>query len=80
MLIIKLESSAHVLTNISSTLSNNTVYVAMRVTTPPLSTRKQNYPLDFTWMYLGNTITEQSLINSSLTRPAVLLPLLPQMF
>jgi len=52
MLIIELENPVHMLPNISSTLPNNTVYVAMRVTTHPLSTRKQIYPLDFMWIYL----------------------------
>jgi hypothetical protein len=70
MLIIELESPVYVLSNVWSTLPSNNVYVAMSVTTTPLSTPKQIYPLDFMWMYLGNTTVEQSLISSSLTRPA----------
>lgn len=69
MLIVELEIPVHVLLNISSTLPSNAVYVAMTVTTPLMSTPKQTYPLDFMWMYLGNTIAEQSLISRSLTRP-----------
>jgi len=70
MLIIQLESSVHVLPNISSALPSNTVCEAIRVTTHPLSTRKQIYTLDFMWMYLGNTIAKESLLSSSLTRLA----------
>jgi len=65
MLIIELESPVRVLPNIWSTLPSNTVYVAMRVTTPPLLTRNQIYRLDFMWMYLGNAIAKQSLLSTS---------------